>query len=551
MDGEWHSPFGNDGDDGPRLSAIGINDRPVIRIATGKIEDIVDQAEDALIKSGRGLYQRANAIVGVGEAKLVASDRREIGGQRIFERGEHALFEDLSTAAAFEKYDGRSKAYVRTEPPMKLVKILRERTGRLRFPVLAGIVNAPTLRPDGTLLDAPGYDEATGLLFDPCGAVFPKVFDRPSRGQAEDALHLLRDLISTFPFVGEADRSVALSGLLTACCRRALRTAPMHASTAPVAGSGKSTLVDIASVIATGREAGVIAQGKTEEETEKRLGLMLLAGDQVVAIDNCEQPLGGEFLCQVLTQPVVRVRVLGQSQTPELPTSAFITATGNNLTLAGDMTRRALLCSLDPKVERPELRKFDRDPIATVKADRGVYVAAVLTILRAHIAAGRPKQCDPLGSFTEWSDLVRSSLLWLGCADPVATMEAARARDPRLDDLQAVISQWDKIIGDERVSVRDVITKAVARPAPNPFESSADFTHPEFREALLAVAGQGGAINSKRLGKWLASNAMRIIAGAFFKQDGLYTGIMTWKLAGKYKPSDMPPPEFTEVEAAE
>src|SRR3954451_21121862 len=116
----------------------------------------------------------------------------------------------------------------------------------------------------------------------------------------------------------------------------------MHAFTAPTAGSGKSMLVDIASVIATGREAGVIAQGKTEEELEKRLGALLLAGEQMIAVDNCENPLGGEFLCAMLTQQVVRARVLGRSEAPELPSNAFVTATGNNLVLAGDMTRRAV-----------------------------------------------------------------------------------------------------------------------------------------------------------------------------------------------------------------
>jgi hypothetical protein len=70
---------------------------------------------------------------------------------------------------------------------------------------------------------------------------------------------------------------------------------------------------------ATGREAGVIAQGKKDEETEKRLGAILRYGDPVIAIDNCEQPISGDFLCQLLTQTVVRVRILGLSEAPELP----------------------------------------------------------------------------------------------------------------------------------------------------------------------------------------------------------------------------------------
>ena len=67
---------------------------------------------------------------------------------------------------------------------------------------------------------------------------------------------------------------------------------------------------------------------------------------------------------------MVRTRILGKSETPEMLSNAFVSATGNNLVLVGDMTRRALLCRLDPQFERPELRKFDRDVIDIVKEDR-------------------------------------------------------------------------------------------------------------------------------------------------------------------------------------
>ena len=112
-----------------------------------------------------------------------------------------------------------------------------------------------------------------------------------------------------------------------------------------------------------------------------------------------------------MTQSNLRMRILGRSEVPELSTSSLVTATGNNLTLVGDMTRRAVLCSLDPGCERPELRRFGSDPIATLRQHRGKYVVAALTILRAFHVAGRPRQVDPLGSFEDWSDWVRSALI--------------------------------------------------------------------------------------------------------------------------------------------
>src|SRR5207302_431076 len=110
------------------------------------------------------------------------------------------------------------------------------------------------------------------------------------------ALKTLNDLIGTFPFVSDADRSAAVSAILTACVRRVLKNAPIHASTAPTAGTGKGKLLDTAAIIATGRQSSAFTQGTSEEETEKRIGAMALKGDAVIMIDNCTLPLCGRFL---------------------------------------------------------------------------------------------------------------------------------------------------------------------------------------------------------------------------------------------------------------
>jgi putative DNA primase/helicase len=262
-----------------------------------------------------------------------------------------------------------------------------------------------------------------------------------------------------------------------------------------------------------------LPQGKTEEEMEKRLGAAFIAGDLLISIDNCEQPLRGELLCQALTQPLLKIRFLGKSLNIEVPSNAFICATGNNLTLAGDMTRRALLCSLDAGVERPELRVFEDDHIAEVEANRAAYLVAALTVLRAFHVAGRPKQSDPLGSFAEWSRLVRGALLWLGEADPVATMEKVRGADPKLEALSRVLQLWSSAFGDQRVSARQIIDRVEAAP-----------TNRDFRDALLDIAGESGVVSSKRLGKWLSDNQRRVVGGLNIVPAKLVTGIQHWRV---------------------
>ncbi len=507
------------------------SDLPVILLEVGEIESIVDAAEKALVAAGRGVYQRGGRIVAVGETPVLTAAGSEISSQRIYEVGDYALVEHLASAARWEKHDGRKDAIVRSAPPMWIAKSLSERAGRLGLPVLSGVISAPTLRRDGSILSSPGYDAVTGLLLDTRGVKFPAVPDAPTRDDALAALGKLNELVATFPFVTPADRAVALAALLTAPVRRSLRSAPLFAFTAPVAGSGKSTLVDLAAILATGREAGVIAQGKSEEESEKRLGSLLLGGDAVIAIDNCEAPVGGDLLCQVLTQTTVRPRVLGKSETPEVPTSAFVAATGNNLVLAGDMTRRGLLCRLDPQVERPELRVFGTDPMATAKAERGAYLVAALTVLRAYHIAGRPPQAPALGSFGEWSRWVRDALIWLGEADPVATMEAARELDPKLDAMLGVTTQWARILGRGFYTARDVVEVAFSTRASD--EGGSTFLNPDFREALMSVAGDGRVVTTRRLGRWLLSHSGRIVSGMQIEKGPMRDGVVTWSLAGK------------------
>ncbi len=498
--------------------------KPVIRIRGGALPDIVDQAEQILIERDGDMFQRGNLIVRPGLGRIKAADAREIQTTRLIQVKLHHMRERFARVIDFQKLDRRSKSpsWNSIDCPKEVAETYLEREGQWQLPALTRVISAPTLRADGSVLDEPGYDARTGLLFDLQGAAFPKLAASPTREDAVDAVGVLKELIATFPFTDDASRSVALSAILTALVRASLPKAPLHVFTAPIAGSGKSMLVDIASMIATGRETPVLAQGSTAEELEKRLGAALLAGDATISIDNCEHPLGSDLLCQVLTQPSVNIRLLGQSKNVEVLTNATLFATGNNLRLVGDMTRRALISFLDPQVERPELREFAVDPIEQIRRDRGRYVIAALTILRAYHVAGRPRQTKPLGSFEDWSRWMRDALIWVGEADPCSTMERARGDDPQLERLRAVIHHWKKALGERQVSGAEIA------------ESTTGFLDDNkangFRDALLTVAGSGNLVEVRRLGNWLGRNKDRVVDGMKIVLAGIRNGTNYWQL---------------------
>jgi hypothetical protein len=374
-------------------SATGCDDEaapwPQIYIVPGELPRIVNEAEAALLGLGREIYQRGGMIVRPVLTPAKTFHDRDTEAWRILEVSPGHFAETLARAAQWFKYNRRQKGWVGADVPSLVIEAYQGRVGEWKLPILTGVTGTPRLRRDGGLHDTPGYDPVTGLLYKPeCN--FDSVPEHPTKGDAIAALGMFSDLLAGFPFVTPADKAVALSAILTALDRHNMPTAPLLGFSATVAGTGKSKLVDIVSILATGRSAPVKAQPGTEDELEKRLNSELLQGATIITIDNCEHPLQSAFLCQMLTQETVSIRVLGQSKNVDTSTAATVMATGNNLQITGDLTRRALLCSLDARCEHPERRHFDWDAKDVAKAQRGRLLSAALTILRAwHAGVGK------------------------------------------------------------------------------------------------------------------------------------------------------------------
>ena len=499
--------------------------RPVVRIIAGKRSEAIDDAEAHLTERDLDLFQRGDFVVRLAPQDVDFGDGERVSAMRIVTVGSQHMRERFTRAVDLQKFDKRSENWVSIDCPNDFAEAYLERIGAWKLPPLRGVATAPSLRPDGSINDSPGYDRATSVYYDPRGVEFPRVPVSLSKADALAALEKLDSLLGTFDFVDEIDRSVARSGILTAVLRRAMSAAPMHGVTAPVAGSGKSKLVSIPAILATGHPAPVIALGRREEEAEKRLGAVQIAGDQVITIDNAEGPIGGELMCQAVTEPLVTIRILGTSSRLIVPNSVTWFATGNNLKFAGDMARRALLCRLDPRCERPELREFETpDPGFVAQRDRPRLVVAALTIARAFAIAGCPREAPPLGSFADWSKWVRDPLLWLGCVDPVDAMGEVRREDPKLSALAGVLEQWSIAIDDRRVTAREVAEIAGQMAA-------VGLSHPDLREALLTVAADRGEISTRRLGRWLGENKGREVAGKRIVPCEMEHGIGRWQLA--------------------
>lgn len=73
-----------------------------------------------------------------------------------------------------------------------------------------------------------------------------------------------------------------------------------------------------------------------------------------------------------------------------------LVVTGNHLEAAGDLVRRMLRADLNVEEERPELRQFKNNPLATLRRERGRYVAAALTVVQAWLLSGEKINRPPM-----------------------------------------------------------------------------------------------------------------------------------------------------------
>ncbi len=287
--------------------------RPVIQLEAGKYHEIAEAAEIAIMAAGLPLFDRGGILTTPVVTKARGADGQEIKTVALMQVTEPLAREFMGRAAVFERFDARTKDWVKTKPPRDIAELMLVRRGRWPFAKIHGVLAAPTLRPDGSLLATEGFDAATGLyVLSPPD--MPPVPERPTRADAAAALKLLKKLLGEFPWVDKASLAVGISALITPVARAAFPTAPLHAFTAPAAGTGKSYVADLASAIAIGYPCAVQAQGGNEEEGEKRIVGTLIAGYPILSIDNCTKPLRGAALCQLVERPMVEVRVLGTSK---------------------------------------------------------------------------------------------------------------------------------------------------------------------------------------------------------------------------------------------
>ena len=534
--------FIHDARKNPQWVPFGRHALPIIRNGL-PINEILQTLEAALkeAKSEKrpqepAIFRQSNRLVVIDEGvgAIRGADRRgdETGGAEcsgvIRDKGapvvrgvDPALLRLIASRhVRFQRWNNTTKSLVDCDcSPQVATSFLAK--GEWDLCVLDGIVEAPTLRQDGSILQTEGYDLRSGLVVR-FKQEFPAIPTNPSREEAAAALRQLQHPVRAMEFQSDVDRDVFVATTITGIVRQAIDIAPMSIVSASMAGSGKTIMAQAAAEIVTGHAGTMLTLTEREDENEKRLDSALLKGDIVIIFDNCAQPIEGNALCQVITNPSRDTRVLGESRNVNVSTKVLMIATGNNLSARGDMAKRALLSYNQPKTERPENRSFEFDLLAEVRADRPQLVAAALTLVQAYAAANRPPLNAKPTRFPQWDRLVRLPLIWAGGCDVADSMDTLLEDDPDRMSLGAVLQAWNAAYKSREKRVSEVIDDL----------SRFDPKHKTLLDAFIEALDvrPGARPEAKQLGMWLAARQNRAVEGLRFEGGGTSQGARRWRV---------------------
>jgi len=417
----WNHPIAAVGEGNDQDSS-----RPKIVFSNRQLHDVTCEAVEALQSSNSPpmLFVRAGQIARV---------RRDEDDRPIIEIvGESELRARLAFVSDSVRCLAGSGAEVNCSPRRDVIQNILA-LGEWPFPALQGIVEAPVLRPDGTILTTPGYDAKTRLVYAPApGLYVPEIPSEPNKLDVAAALDLLDEVVGDFPFVDDASKANALAMLLTPIMRFAIDgKTPLALVDAPQAGTGKGLLAEVVGLVATGCASAMMSAPDDEDEWRKRITAALLGGRSLIVIDNVERQLQSASLASALTASEWTDRILGQSKMVRMPVRVTWIATGNNIRLGGDIPRRCYWIRLDAKTARPWKRTQFRheDLPAWVSTERGEIVAALLTLTRAWYAAGKPQIAPPVvGSFQEWVRTIAAVLAFANVKGFLTNLETMYAR---------------------------------------------------------------------------------------------------------------------------
>ncbi|MDM4720116.1 hypothetical protein QTQ03_26485 [Micromonospora sp. WMMA1363] len=375
-------------------------------------------------------------------------------------------------------------------------------------PVLRGVIGAPVLRRDGTLLQQPGYDPATGFYL-ASKVALPPVPDAPTSEQVAEARRfLLGRFLRDFPWASAADRANYIALLATPILRHFTHSlTPFALIDATMPSSGKSILTAGPGMLYGQR---VMPWAYAEEELRKSITAVFAEQVGVVIWDNLAEGtvIDSPTLALLVTAGTWSDRQLGASRNIATTNDRLWMATGNNLQVGGDMASRTVRVHLDPDMPRPELRDQSGfgiphlDQWITAPANQLTVLWHLLVLVLDWTRQGAPRVTGvTMRQFTPWAQYLGGFLAHHDIAGFLTNAADVREIDEDETRWRAFLTCWHDRHGDRQM------TAAELRRDAEPLHLGSDINDPWNGQFITTQAGR--LPNALQLGRMLTGQAGR------------------------------------------
>ena len=430
---------------------------PQIEVSDRNLPDIMDELARALARlngDAPTLFHGATGLVRLTVDKNSADIIKPASLELL-----QGVAGDAANWVATSERGGPARAF----PPKSVCAVFLERPEKWRnIPPLENIVNAPFFAPNGTLCDRSGYHpDAQTWLSLPSGFELPDTSPTPENIEA--ARHLiLEKALAGVAFADAASRAHAVAVMLLPVVRRMIRGAtPIHLFDAPVQSSGKSYAARLV-ILPHARPVSMV-DIQHPEEWEKSIFTAFLEGRTHLFFDNITGRLNSPTLASYITEPEKSQRVLGVLASATVKTwGAIWIATSNNASLSGDAVSRVVKIRLDTGMEAPESRRFDFDPETFILENRAQVFGALLTLVNAWIADGKPAYTRQKHRFAQWSQIIGGILETAGIEGFLDNLESERENmAPEKDAWREFVCEWWKIHANNCITAKELIEVAL------------------------------------------------------------------------------------------
>jgi hypothetical protein len=273
-----------------------------------------------------------------------------------------------------------------------------------------------------------------------------------------------------------------------------------------------------------------MSQPGNNDELRKAITSALIQGEPFILLDNVTH-LKAPALSAALTAEFWIDRILGQSKLVRLRNDAIWLATGNNVALSPEQTRRTVQVRLDARIERPEFRSDWKHPLPIwAREHRVELVSAALSLITHWAASGMPRSNATLGRFEEWASIVGGILETADVGGFLTGREALHAAsDTETSEWIAFCSAWWEVHHRNAVTAKDLLQLS------------------QQADLLLGVrAGHSLLASQQRLGHALRTRRDRVFGRFVIRHAGSDsgTGNSAYSLeAAKTPETPAPPPE--------